>query len=57
VLQALRARSRNSRRLIGTAKIGAMAVSGDLSEFYERISGRTDHFRDETGVDAKTAGD
>ncbi|WP_454851732.1 CHASE2 domain-containing protein [Rhizobium binxianense] len=57
VIQALRARSRNSRRLIGTARLGAMRVSGGLSEFYERISGRTDHFRDETGAAAKTAGD
>jgi adenylate cyclase len=44
--QALHAHSKNTRKLIGTAKLRAAQVIGGLAEFYQRISGRSDHFRE-----------
>lgn len=44
--QALHSHSKNTRKLIGTAKLRAAQVIGGLAEFYRRISSRSDHFRE-----------
>ncbi|RUM19215.1 adenylate/guanylate cyclase domain-containing protein [Rhizobium phaseoli] len=55
LIQALHSHSRNTRKLVGTAKLGAAQVIGGLTEFYQRISARTDHFRDMSEDIEKTA--
>ncbi|TCN29048.1 adenylate cyclase [Sinorhizobium americanum] len=44
LVDALRARSPESRRMLGVAKLKASALTPGLSEFYRRISRRGDHF-------------
>jgi adenylate cyclase len=44
LIQALRARSANSRRIVNAAKVKAAGLSDGLREFYGRISRRPDHF-------------
>jgi adenylate cyclase len=55
VMGALRERSRNSRKLIGAAKLAGLQVMAGLTEFYERISARNDHFREDIGLPEKQA--
>ncbi len=55
VMGALRERSRNSRKLIGAAKLAGLEVMAGLTEFYERISARNDHFREDIGLPEKQA--
>jgi adenylate cyclase len=55
--QALHSHSRNSRKLVATAKLRAAQVIGGLAEFYQRISGRTDHFREVPDEVEKSAAD
>ncbi len=55
VMGALRERSRNSRKLIGAARLAGLQVLPGLTEFYESISGRNDHFREEIGLPEKRA--
>ncbi|MBB2793361.1 UNVERIFIED_ORG: adenylate cyclase [Rhizobium pisi] len=55
LIQALHSHSKNTRKLVGTAKLGAAQVIGGLTEFYQRISARTDHFRDVSKDIEKTA--
>ncbi|WP_064831764.1 CHASE2 domain-containing protein [Rhizobium phaseoli] len=57
LIQALHSHSRNTRKLVGTAKLGAAQVIGGLTEFYQRISARTDHFRDVSEDIEKNAAD
>lgn len=57
VMSALRGRSRNSRKLIGAAKLAGVQVLPGLTGFYERISGRNDHFREDIGLPEKQAGE
>jgi adenylate cyclase len=44
LVQALRTRSANSRKIVGAAKLRAAGLTGGLQEFYRRISRRPDHF-------------
>ncbi|ARM13917.1 MULTISPECIES: CHASE2 domain-containing protein [Rhizobium] len=57
LIQALHSHSKNTRKLVGTAKLGAAQVIGGLTEFYQRISARTDHFRDMSEDIEKNAAD
>ncbi|ANL35807.1 MULTISPECIES: CHASE2 domain-containing protein [Rhizobium] len=57
LIQALHSHSKNTRKLVGTAKLGAAQVIGGLTEFYQRISARTDHFRDMSEDVEKNAAD
>lgn len=57
LIQALHSHSRNTRKLVGTAKLGAAQVIDGLTEFYQRISARTDHFRDMSEDIEKNAAD
>ncbi len=47
LIDALRARSPASRRIVNTAKLKAAGLAAGLLEFYRRISRRSDHFLDE----------
>jgi adenylate cyclase len=44
LLEALRSRSANSRKMMNTAKLKAVSVMDGLQEFYRRMSRRQDHF-------------
>ncbi|MBB4254627.1 adenylate cyclase [Rhizobium sp. BK008] len=57
LMQALLSHSKNTRKLIGTAKLRAVQVIDGLAEFYQRISGRTDHFREAPDGLEKSAAD
>lgn len=57
LMQALLSHSKNTRKLLGTAKLRAVQVIGGLAEFYQRISGRTDHFREVPDRFEKSAAD
>jgi adenylate cyclase len=53
LVEALRIRSTDSRRILGVVKLKASALAPGLSDFYRRISRRGDHFIDEpTAKDA-----
>lgn len=53
LVDALRVRSTDSRRILGAVKLKASALAPGLSDFYRRISRRGDHFIDEpTAKDA-----
>ena len=53
LVDALRARSTESRRRLGVAKLKASGLAPGLSDFYRRISRRGDHFiREPTEKDA-----
>ncbi|MDI7863622.1 adenylate/guanylate cyclase domain-containing protein [Rhizobiaceae bacterium n13] len=47
LIEALRARSTASRRLINAAKLKSAGLPPAAADFYRRISRRADHFRDE----------
>ena len=51
LLQALRLRPANSRKIVNAAKLKAAAVMDGLQEFYAKISRRPNHFSPEPAVD------
>lgn len=51
LVNALKAHSTTSRKLVRGAKLMAEEFTEGLSEFYRRISRRSDHFRDEETVE------
>jgi adenylate cyclase len=56
-MQALHSHSKNTRKLMDTAKLRADEVVGGLVEFYRRIPSRTDHFRELPAGIEKSAAD
>ncbi|HXV32028.1 MAG TPA: adenylate/guanylate cyclase domain-containing protein, partial [Sinorhizobium sp.] len=51
LVDALRLRSLDTRRILSVAKLKAAPVAPGLSEFYRRISRRADHFHDEPAAE------
>jgi adenylate cyclase len=48
LVEALKARSPATRRIVAAAKVRATDLMSGLREFYGRISRRAEHFRDES---------
>jgi adenylate cyclase len=57
LVEALCTRSTDSRKILGAAKLRAVALTATLPEFYRRISRRAEHFRDQPVEETDSAAD